>query len=221
MSGFSRRFLIFNDNVCVGIFTKGKDVGIQNSRRLELVLSRCGEFVLVSRFGAEAERHMTRFVPSYVANDVKELLRFRNRHTEQPFLCERFHGVEEGSKAIDRMRNHKLSDLESYIDPSDGDISSTSVIFDSDMDSKANNDEEEIDVARCQFKRRLQVSRKILYHSDGSLISGFNQVRTTTCPSLTYEIAQVFPIAFAPMSLLTLLPRSDSDVEKIRKYPSL
>ena len=139
---FSRRFLLFDDHVCVGIFAANSaNEASSKPRRLELVLSRSGDFVLVSRYGAEKEQHMTRFVPSSVADEVKELLLFRNRHTEKPFLCERFHGGVDDLDVSNRLLADPFRGYESASDASVGEMSSASIIFDADM-SRVGNDEE-------------------------------------------------------------------------------
>ncbi len=219
MSLFSRRYLLFNDHSCIGIFAKGAGAEEKMPNRLELVLSRSGDFVLVSRFGTEAEHHMTRFVPSDIVNEVKDLLQFRNRHTNKPFLCERFHGVAEGSEVSKRLLAHSFRQYDSQSDESIGEMSSASIVFDADISHACIDDEGQVDISRCPFGRRLQVATKALYYTDESLDVGLCQTRSMLRPALASEIKQVFPIAFAPSSLLAWIPSSEDDERKKGSLP--
>ena len=97
---FSSRLLLFDDNVCVGLFnsfhtknkstTKSGDNTANTTCSTSILLSATGDFLRVSRDNEAAVHHLTRFVPSRYAEQVQILLDFRNQHTSQPFLCERF-----------------------------------------------------------------------------------------------------------------------------------
>jgi len=92
---FTSRLLLFDDNVCIGLFISVEEKNangdaMQKNVTLSILLSASGDFLRISRNNEVPANHLTRFVPSRYSRQVQCLLDFRNMHTSQPFLCERF-----------------------------------------------------------------------------------------------------------------------------------
>ena len=190
---FRRRFLLFNDGVCIGIFEKNDVEGSRRSHKLSMIFSSKGDVVYVSKYGAEAERHMTRFVPSDIVEEVKELLLFRNAHTEKPFLCERFNG---GSRDLSVSQRFHCEPISYCSDTSFGDMSSASILFDADEEGR-------VEVYRCPLGRRLRVTSEEMYYPDKFLGNGITKSNSLHSV-LTRDVVREFPIAFAPLPLLQI-----------------
>jgi len=85
---FSNRFLLFDDDVCAGVFqAQDKDV------KTSVLLSPEGDFVQISHGNEDLVSHLTRYIPSRFYNEVKELLEFRNTFAKHAFMSERFCSV--------------------------------------------------------------------------------------------------------------------------------
>jgi len=84
---FQKRFILFSNNAAAGIFKVKKT-------HLYVILSQNCEFVHLS-IGDSTQVHLTRYVSSEHAQRVRELLNFRNRFVQKPYLCSRFHDTED------------------------------------------------------------------------------------------------------------------------------
>jgi hypothetical protein len=88
---FSSRYMLFDDDVCIGLFVN--EVRSEASNKLietAILMSSTGDFVFITRTDESPVNHLTRFVPTRFALQVRDLLQFRNTYAASPFLCERF-----------------------------------------------------------------------------------------------------------------------------------
>ena len=96
---FHRRLQILSNGCTIGVFY------LNESSRLFLILSSTGEFTHL-RHGDSESVHLTRFVSHKYDKFIRELLRFRNRHSCHPYVCERFAKIDD--ELVESVRNELI-----------------------------------------------------------------------------------------------------------------
>lgn len=227
-NGFSKRFLLFNDQVCVGLFNSEGAIGVSNST---IILSHDGQFVYISQTGAKTRQHLTRFCPSGVAEYVVELLKFRNSHVKTPYLCERFHGGADSLTNATRFSDDLHSEWDTFDAQSMGDLSSdaeASIVFDGDNQRNSNSMSNEkqqrkkIEVEKCRYNRQLKVTSESLFFPDELLSSGGGHSASRSnllrkYPALSCSTISYYPIHFAPTEYLLYVDGGSSDGVSVTK----
>lgn len=93
---FKQRIILLHNGVCC-LVSKQPD-----SSNLFLILSPSGAYARIY-FQGNQYQHLTRFVPVRFEESIKQLLKFRNTFSDQPFLCKRFHST--GTETSDMSPN--------------------------------------------------------------------------------------------------------------------
>ena len=220
--GFKKRFLLLNDNVCIGLFNSRE--GAAAVSNTTIILSHDGQFVYISQTGTKSRQHLTRFCPSRVVENVIELLRFRNSHVQTPYLCERFHGGADSLANATRFSDDLHSEWDNLDVQSVGELSSdteASIIFDADnatsnymANSSANKErrqQKKVEIKACRFNRQLKVTSESIYFPDELLssgvgcLSGRGSLLSGRYPALSCSTTCYYPIHFAPAEYIKSL----------------
>lgn len=94
-----QRLQLLSNGCTVGVFQ------LNETSRLSLILSSTGEFTHI-RHGDSESVHLTRFVSQKYSKFIFELLRFRNRHSCRPYVCERFSNIDD--ELVDSVRDELM-----------------------------------------------------------------------------------------------------------------
>ena len=123
--GYNKRFLLFDDDVCVGLFNE-RDERYARASSAAVILSADANFAYIRKDESEFRQHHTCFCPTNVVDKLRDLLAFRNSHVKIPYFCERFNedvGFSSKNSATFTDASSELQDFHGFEEQSMVDLS--------------------------------------------------------------------------------------------------